>query len=131
MRGYELPAAFCARLLQSYGVYVSSKAKIGRSLNLPHPTAIVIGEGVIIGSNVTLYQSVTLGGRVTGDWRNGNYPEIGDGTVIFAGAVVVGKVRVGNQCVIHANPVVLSDIPNNSVAVGSPARVVKRLEVAE
>lgn len=114
-----------SRWLERFGVFISSKAVLGHDLRLPHPTAIVIGEGVVIGNGVTIYQCVTLGGRVVGDWKDGNYPSISDGCVIFAGAVIAGKVSVGRNCVIGANSVVLDDIPDNSVAVGAPARVVK------
>ncbi|MGP3699611.1 serine O-acetyltransferase [Rhodobacter sp. NSM] len=127
-RGYFLRARLCSRWLERYGVYVSNRAVIGDGLRLPHPTSIVIGAGVRIGSNVTIYQSVTCGGRVVGDWEQGNYPEISDGCVIFSGSAIIGKVKVGRNCVIGANSVVLSDIPDNAVAVGAPARVVKLLE---
>ncbi|MBK5970765.1 hypothetical protein CCR91_18875 [Thiorhodovibrio winogradskyi] len=52
------------------------------------------------------------------------YPEVGRNTVIFAGAVVVGNIRVGCNCRIGANSVVLDDVPDNSTAVGAPARVI-------
>lgn len=122
---YPLLPQLISNRLQRYGVYISRHAVIGNSLSLPHPTSIVIGEGVKIGDRVKIYQNVTLGGRVRGDWRLGNYPDIGDDSVIFAGAVIVGKVRVGRNCTIGANSVVITDLPDNSVAVGAPARVVR------
>lgn len=123
--GYLFLVRFISNRLQRYGVYISRNAVIGSSLSLPHPTSIVIGEGVKIGDRVKIYQNVTLGGRVRGDWRVGNYPAVGDDSVIFAGAVIVGKVSVGKNCTIGANSVVITDIPDNSVAVGAPARVVR------
>jgi serine O-acetyltransferase len=118
-------AALCSRLLQRYGLYISSGATIGEGFKLPHPTAIVIGQGVVIGSNVTVYQCVTLGGRIAGDWKKGNHPEIGDDTTLYAGCVVIGQIKIGRRCIVGANSVVLSDIPDDSVAVGAPARIVK------
>lgn len=114
-----------ARLNLKYGVYVSSRADVPGSTRMPHPTSIVIGEGVKLGEKVTLYQNVTLGGARRGDWKAGNYPEVGDGTTIFAGAVVVGAVKIGRHCVIGANSVVTNDVPDYSTAVGAPARVVR------
>lgn len=128
--GFFRIAKFCSRWLERDGVYISSQCVVGKDLRLPHPTSIVIGEGVVIGSFVTIYQSVTIGGRVIGDWKRGNYPVISDGCVIFAGAVIVGKVIVGRNCIIGANSVVIDDIPDNSVAVGAPARVVKIREAS-
>ena len=123
-RGMPRLARWASGRLESYGLFISAKASIGEGFRLPHPTAIIIGEGVTVGRRVTVYQSVTMGGRIKGDWRAGNYPTIGDDTVIFAGAVIVGNVRIGRNCVIGANAVVNRDIPDNATAVGAPARVV-------
>ena len=95
----------------------------GRGLRLKHPVGIVIGSGVSIGEHVTIFQNVTLGGRRMGDGGGEKYPSIGDGTVIFAGAVVLGDVRIGKNCTIGANAVVLQDVPEGATAVGVPARV--------
>lgn len=124
-KGFPKIGHLCARWLESYGIYISSNAAIGPGLRLPHPTSIVIGDGVEIGENVTIYQGVTLGGRIIGDWKKRNYPKIADNSVIFAGAVIVGKVKIGRNCIIGANSVVTGDVPDNSTAVGAPARVVK------
>lgn len=125
LNGSHLMAKICSNMLQKHGIYISSNAQIDSGLKLPHPVAIVIGDGVIIGKNVTLYQSVTLGGRVLGDWSEGNYPSISDGAIIYSGAIIAGKVRVGKNAIVGANSVVISDIPDDSVAVGAPARVIK------
>ena len=86
---------------------------------------MVIGDGVKIGKNVIIYQNVTIGGARIGDAKQSSYPEIGEGVVIFAGAVIVGKIKIGKGSVIGANAVITRDIPDNSVAAGVPARIVK------
>lgn len=122
-------ASFVAnRLQKTQGVFISPKACFDTTLSLRHPVGIVIGEGVKLGKNVVIYQNVTLGGARLGDAKANNYPEIGDNTVIFAGAVVVGQVVVGNNCTIGANSVVISNIPDGCIAVGAPARVIKRID---
>lgn len=108
-----------------FGVYISPLARIDKSVVFPHPTGIVIGEGVVIGANVRIYQNVTIGGARMGDWQACRYPEIGPGSVLFAGAVIVGNISIGHNCTVGANSVVLGDIPDDSVAVGAPARVAK------
>lgn len=118
------------RIQVRFGVYISRHARIARSASFPHPTGIVIGEGVVIGEDVKIYQNVTLGGARIGDWRAGNYPDIGAGTVLFAGVVAVGKINIGRNCVIGANSVVLSDIPDNSIAAGAPAKIVRTRDAA-
>ena len=113
------------RIQRKFCVFVSPKAKLSNTIRFPHPTGIVIGDGVSVGEAVTIYQNVTLGGAKIGDAQKKNYPKIGDGTVIFAGAVIVGKIKIGQNCIIGANSVVLNDIPDNATAVGAPARVIR------
>ena len=60
--------------------------------------------------------------------RSGGVPIIGDNVEINAGAVIVGPVHIGNYVRIGANAVVIQDIPDNSTAVGVPAKVVKVYE---
>ncbi len=112
------------RLQKIQGVFISPKAMFDASMELRHPVGVVIGEGVKVGRNVVVYQQVTLGGARLGDGRNNNYPEIGDNTVIFAGAVVVGRIKIGKNCTIGANSVVTKDVPDNCTAVGAPARII-------
>ncbi|MBA8816794.1 serine O-acetyltransferase [Microbacterium halimionae] len=115
-----------ARMQRKYGIFISHKAHFPLSLDLKHPTGVVVGEGVRLGERVAIYQHVTLGGARTGDWQRGRYPTIGDDTVIFAGAVIVGDITIGKNCIIGANSVVIRDVPDGSTAVGAPARVVDR-----
>ncbi len=103
------------------GCLISPLVEVGSGLHLPHPTGIVVSEDVCIGRDVTLYQNVTLG-RLTADRRGA--PTIEDGAVIYAGAVVLGSVRIGHGAVVGANSVVRSDVPDGAVVVGAPARII-------
>ncbi len=73
---------------------------------MPHPIGIVIGSGAKIGSNVSIFQNVTLGRD-----GSGQYPTIGDETRLFAGAVVVGGVTVSARSRVPANSVVNTNFP--------------------
>jgi serine O-acetyltransferase len=84
---------------------------------------VVIGETTEIGDNCTIYQGVTLGG--TGKDTGKRHPTIGNNVLVGAGAKVLGPFKVGDNARIAANAVVLTEIPENSTAVGVPARVVK------
>lgn len=113
------------KIERSLGVFVPTHNRIPESTNFPHPTGIVIGEGVEIGENVTIYQNVTIGGARQGDWSRSDYPSIGKDAVIFAGAVVVGRISLGEACVVAANSVVTRDVPPYCTVAGAPARIVR------
>ena len=104
------------------GAYLHPKAAIGPGLCLPHPVGVVVGSGVRLGANVTLYQGATIG--VSSQEHYETYPTIQDNVVIYCGAVVVGGVNVGSNAVVGANAVVLRDIPAGTTAVGIPARII-------
>jgi serine O-acetyltransferase len=94
---------------------IEYNAKIGPGLLITHPGGIVIGRGSKIGKNCTLYQNVTLG---TKNWETVEYPEIEDNVVIFAGAAVLGGIRVQNNAVVGTNAVVTLPVLSGCVAVG-------------
>lgn len=101
------------RLLWHHGVRVSAchihwKAKIGPGLALPHPTGIVIGEGVRIGNGATIYQQVTIG---TNRKQGVHYPNVGNDVIIYAGAALFGNIKIGDDTVIGSNVIVASDVP--------------------
>jgi serine O-acetyltransferase len=104
------------------GCHIHLDAVIGPGLCLPHPTGVAIGMGARLERSVTVYQNVTVG-RVPGDMR---YPVIGEGTVIFPNAVIVGGITVGARAVIGAGTIVLSSVPADAIAAGNPASVIRR-----
>ena len=95
------------------GCYISPRATIGSGLRLPHATGIVIGDGSVIGRDVTIYQNVTLGRK---NAKHNAYPSIGNNCTIYAGAVLVGEIEVGQSSIIGANAVVQESLPERSVA---------------
>lgn len=107
------------------GCHISPKARISGPLYLPHAVGIVIGDGVIVGSCVTIFQNVTLGSG--GDPVG--YPQIADDVIIYPGAVVVGSVRIGNGVRIGANAFVSRDIADGETVAGVPARSITKTSV--
>lgn len=105
------------------GIEIHPAAKIGKGLVIDHGMGVVIGETTEIGDNCTIYQGVTLGG--TGKDTGKRHPTLGNNVLVGAGAKVLGPFKVGDNARIAANAVVLTEIPENSTAVGVPARVVK------
>lgn len=105
------------------GIEIHPAATIGKGFFIDHGTGVVIGETTEIGDNCIIYQGVTLGG--TGKDVGKRHPTLGNNVLIGAGAKVLGPIKIGNNVKIAAGAVVLSDIPDNSTAVGVPARVVR------
>lgn len=124
-KGYKLPARVIAQISKDItGIEIHPGAKIGKGLVIDHGTGVVIGETAEIGDNCTLYQGVTLGG--TGKETGKRHPTLGNNVLIGAGAKVLGPLNIGDNSKIAANAVVLSPIPENSTAVGMPAKVVRK-----
>lgn len=118
-----------ARLLSQVGrfftgVDIHPGALLGRRLFIDHATGVVIGETAIVGSDVTIYQGVTLGG--TGKQHGKRHPTICDGVFIGNNANILGNICVGENSRVGAGSVVLNDVPPNSTVVGVPAHIVYR-----
>ena len=110
------------RAVKNSGCYISPKAQIGKGLWLPHATGIVIGDGAVIGENVTIYQNVTIGQKGESDV----YPTVMNGVTVYAGACIIGNITLGENVTVGANAVVLSDVPDNTVVAGIPAKNIKK-----
>ena len=110
------------RVSEQFGVDIHPAAVVGRGIMIDHAHSIVIGETAVVGDNVSMLHSVTLGG--TGKEDGDRHPKIGNGVMIGAGAKVLGNISVGYCSRIAAGSVVLQDVPHNTTVAGVPARVV-------
>ena len=123
--GLPLLARIIAEIAHSAtGIDIHPGATLGPGLFIDHGMGLVIGETAELGSNVTLYQGVTLGG--TGKEKGKRHPTIGDNVVVSSGAKVLGSFTVGSNSKIGAGSVVLKEVPPNSVVVGVPGRIVTK-----
>lgn len=124
-RGREpLALFFQNRMSAEFGVDIHPAACMGHGIMLDHATGLVIGETAVVGNNVSILQSVTLGG--TGKEEGDRHPKIADGVLISAGAKILGNIRVGEGAKVGAGSVVLEDVPPHTTVAGVPARVVGR-----
>ena len=110
------------RVSEVFGVDIHPAARIGQGIMIDHAHSIVIGETAVVGDNVSMLHSVTLGG--TGKEEEDRHPKIGDGVLIGAGAKVLGNIKVGTCSRIAAGSVVLQDVPPFKTVAGVPARIV-------
>lgn len=91
---------------------------IGPGLYLGHPYCIVINPETVIGSYVNIAKGVTIGQTNRG--RNQGSPIIGNNVWIGTNAVIVGKIKIGDDVLIAPNSYVTVDIPSHSVVYGNP-----------
>ena len=113
---------FQSRISEVFSLDIHPAAVIGRGIMIDHAHAIVIGETAVVGNNVSMLHSVTLGG--TGKQDDDRHPKIGDGVLIGAGAKVLGNIKVGHSSRIAAGSVVLHDVPPCKTVAGVPAKIV-------
>lgn len=120
---WEGHATILSRLIAEYahcktGIDIHPAAIIGESFFIDHGTGIVIGETVIIGNHVKMYQGVTLG-AVNVNKENAQtkrHPTIGDRVTLYANATILGgETHIGMDTVIGGNVWITSSIPSNSV----------------
>jgi acetyltransferase-like isoleucine patch superfamily enzyme len=130
------------------GVILSSptrtpELRIGNSVNIEQNVHIICHSRIVIGNNVAItghcaivdtthpYQDIhdprRIGDRILDD---DSYVEIGEGSFVGFGTIVLPNVRIGRHCVIGANSCVTRDIPDYSVATGNPATVIRRYDMA-
>ncbi len=110
------------RCSEVFGVDIHPGASVGKGIMIDHAHSIVIGETAVVGDDVSMLHSVTLGG--TGKAGGDRHPKICDGVLIGAGAKVLGNITVGECSRIAAGSVVLKDVPRCKTVAGIPAKIV-------
>ena len=98
-------------------------SNVPMSTIFPHPTGIIIGGHVVMGEKCRISQGVTIGRKSLEKWGQ---PVIGDNVKIYTNAVVIGKIRIGDNVTIGALSFVDKDLPDGCIAVGVPAKIIKK-----
>ncbi len=106
------------KLLGSTQIQIPLNTKIGEGLYIGHDGFVVINADAVIGKNVNILQGVTIGQENRGPRKGA--PTIGSKVVICPGAVIVGKITIGDDVIIAPNSYVNFDVPSHSVVVGNP-----------
>ncbi len=121
---FALAMYFQSLINERFDVDIHPGAIIGQGIMLDHATGIVIGETTVIGDNVSILHSVTLGG--SGCSNQKRHPTIESGVLIATGAKLLGAVVIGENAKIAAGSVVVDSVESYSTVAGVPAKVVKR-----
>jgi serine O-acetyltransferase len=120
---YKVLKFFSEMLL---GAELPCEAVIGRRFVIEHIGGIVVSGDAVLGDDCVIRNGVTIGLRNRGIAGS---PQIGNRVDIGAGAKLLGPIRIGDDCAIGANAVVLCDVPARSIAVGVPAHVLPRKDM--
>ena len=105
------------------GTEIHWRSQIGPCLTIYHGYGLVVNSSARIGSGCILRHAVTIGVKAT----NGEHaaPIIGNNVDIGVGAIILGGITVGNDCIIDAGSIVTKSLPDGVIAAGNPARVIK------
>lgn len=122
------------------GAIIREKVEIGEGAVIM--MGAIINIGAVIGPGTMIDMGAVLGGRATVganchigagavlagvvEPASASPVIVGDGALVGANAVVIEGVRIGRNAVVAAGAVVIEDVPENAVAAGNPARVVKQ-----
>ena len=134
---YKYDVPFIPRMMTEYahsitGIDINPGAEIGRGFFIDHGTGVVIGETARIGSNVRLYQGVTLGalsfpkdscGMLIKGLRR--HPTIEDNVTIYANATVLGDVTIGAGSVLGGNVWVTESLPPGTKVVAPAENLIR------
>lgn len=134
LRAFRSWRAFFRQLFFSYKYYHTKRLAIccdikctikyagNKKAKFPHPVGVVIGMGVILGSECVIFQNSTLGTKKMefGD----DYPKLGNNVIVGANAVVIGDITIGNNVTIGALTLVNGDVPDNAIVIGNPMKIV-------
>ena len=107
---------------ERFTVDIHPAAKLGSGIMIDHATGLVIGETAVVGDDVSILHSVTLGG--SGCQQGDRHPKIGNGVLLAAGAKVLGNITVGHGVKVGAGSLVLESVPDHVTVAGVPAKIV-------
>jgi serine O-acetyltransferase len=107
-----------------YGFEISPTTVIGPGFYLGHFGGVVISPSAVLGSNINIAQGVTIGAASRGARRGA--PTLGDRVWVGANAVIVGRVTIGDDALIGPGAYVNFDVPEKSIVIGNPGKIVSQ-----
>ena len=105
------------------GIELPCEVPVGRNFRIDHFGDIIISGYASFGDNCIIRNGVTIGLKNISEKAA---PYLGNNISIGAGAKILGNITIGNNVDIGANAVVLASVPDNSIAVGIPAKIIAK-----
>lgn len=106
-----------------FGIQIPPSTKIGEGFRIVHFGTIVVNPDAIIGRNFTIAQGCLIGNA---QGKKRGTPKIGDNVCMNANSIIVGGVTVGNNVLIAPGAFVNFDVPDNSIVIGNPGKIIEK-----
>lgn len=116
-------------LTRKNGIEIAPKCNIGAGFYIGHPYCITINPNAIIGDNCNIHKNVTIGQENRGNRKGA--PIIGNKVWIGVNSTIVGKIKIGNDVLIAPNSFVNCDIPDHSIVIGNPCKIIYKMDATE
>ncbi|MBQ3072922.1 MAG: serine acetyltransferase [Oscillospiraceae bacterium] len=105
-------------------IQIPARTTIGEGFYIGHSGRIIINPDAVLGKNINIATGVTIGQENRG--KRKGCPTIGDRVWIGTNSVVVGNIRIGSDVLIAPLTLVNFDVPDHSVVIGNPAKIISR-----
>lgn len=106
-----------------FGFQIPPMTKIGRGFRISHFGNVVINPAAVIGNNFNIAEGTLIGNS---QGKHSGTPIIGDNVCMQANSMVVGDVKIGNDVLIAPGAFVNFDVPDNSIVIGNPGKIIYR-----
>ena len=121
-----LPLAIVYRILVDFimGIELKPNTVVGAGLRIEHGFALVVNKNAVIGKNVLLRHSTTIGCKRMNDGSEGSSPIIGNNVDVGAHVAIIGDIKIGDNVKIGVGTIIVKDVPDNVIIVGNPAKII-------
>lgn len=106
-----------------FGFQIPASTQIGRGFRIVHFGSVVINPDAVIGNNFNIAEGTLIGNS---QGKKSGVPIIGDNVCMQANSMVVGGIRIGNDVLIAPGAFVNFDVPDNSIVIGNPGRIIMK-----
>ena len=117
------------RISRKTQIQIPSATKIGEGFYIGHTGRIIINPNAVLGKNINIATGVTIGQENRG--KRKGYPTIGDNVWIGTNSVIVGNIKIGNDVLVAPLTFVNFDVPDHSVVIGNPAKIIFKENATE
>lgn len=117
------------RMSLKLGYQINVNTSIGEGLYLGHRGTIIVNGNAVLGSHINIANGVTIGQENRGIRKGA--PIIGNKVWIGSNVTIVGHINIGNNVLIAPNTYVNFNIPDDSIVIGNPGKIIHSINATE